>query len=108
MASKSIGGAIVCSFDDATGEARVNGRTYRWEFHDYLGPTFLKADWDTPLVRQPGEKHPVWDAFDKWLVEYQIHKATEQVPYEQRSAREAMLSDGSHTLAATEQGESDE
>jgi len=74
MGSTVIGGAFVCSFRDATGCAEVNGRTYRWEFHDYLGPTFLCADWETPLKRQPGEHHPIWEKFGEWLTAYQESK----------------------------------
>lgn len=70
----------VCSFRDATGSCVIVGKTWRWEFHDYLGPTFLKADWDTPLVRQPGEKHPVWDHFDAWLKEYRAASDEDSAP----------------------------
>ena len=61
----------LCSMRQATGSTVIAGKTWRWEFHDYLGPTFLKADWETPLVNQPSEKHPVWDRFDEWLKDYQ-------------------------------------
>ena len=49
----------------------IAGKKWRWEFHNYLGPTFLKADWETPLVHQPNENHPVWDRFNEWLKQYQ-------------------------------------
>jgi hypothetical protein len=67
---------IFCTFADAEGSATINGREYRWGYHEYLGPTFLKKD-GTPLARQPGEKHPVWDAFDAWLKAYKIKKGNE-------------------------------
>ena len=65
----------LCSMRHGEGEVVIAGKTWRWEFHDYLGPTFLKADWETPLVHQPNPKHPVWDRFGEWLVEYKAEKA---------------------------------
>ena len=59
---------------DAEGSAVVNGRTYRWEFHNTLGVTFLRADGE-PLRRQPGEGHPVWQPFGEWLEAYRKEKA---------------------------------
>jgi hypothetical protein len=56
----------ICSFVEKKGSAIVNGRNYRWEFHRWLGPTFLRAD-GRPLKHQPGERHPVWEAFQKWF-----------------------------------------
>ena len=61
------GSAVIISVPDAYGEAVVNGRTWRWDFHEYCGPTFLRANGDL-LTRQPGEHHPVWKAFEAWLV----------------------------------------
>lgn len=60
----------VCSMREATGSTVIAGKTWRWEFHHYLGPTFLRADGE-PLVNQPGENHPVWDRFDEWLKDYE-------------------------------------
>lgn len=54
---------------DATGECILNGKKYQWEFHNYLGPTFLKQNGD-PLIRQPGENHSVWKEFEKWYKLY--------------------------------------
>lgn len=48
------------------GEARIGKRVYRWDFHPYCGPTFVRADGE-PLKRQPGEHHPVWKEFGEWL-----------------------------------------
>lgn len=50
----------------ATGEARIGNRLYRWDFDDYCGPTFVRADGE-PLKRQPGPRHKVWKAFGEWL-----------------------------------------
>ena len=36
-------GSIVCG-PDAFGEAKVGGRTYRWDFHHYMGPLFVRKD----------------------------------------------------------------
>ena len=55
---------------DAFGSAKVNGRTRRWEWHDYLGPIFMRADGE-PCKIPPGEHNPVWPHFEKWLTEYQ-------------------------------------
>ena len=57
---------VIVSGPDAEGSAVVNGRTYRWDFHRYMGPTFLRKDGQV-LKNQPGEHHPVWPAFDAWL-----------------------------------------
>lgn len=45
-----------------------NGRTYRFEWHTYLGPTFLKKDGE-PLEVYPSERHPVWPAFNLWTAQ---------------------------------------
>lgn len=42
-----------------------NGKTWRWEFHNYCGPVFLRKD-GQPLKRHPGEHSPAWDVFNKW------------------------------------------
>ena len=64
-----IGGGMCIDYHDGEGSAVVNGRTYRWEFHEYCGPCFLRKDGE-PLVNQPGEHHPVWKAFGEWLDAY--------------------------------------
>lgn len=43
----------------------ADGRRFRFDWHRYLGPTFLGADGE-PLARQPGERHPLWPAFTAW------------------------------------------
>jgi hypothetical protein len=46
-----------------------NGKIWRWEFHEWMGPSFLRKDWETFLKRQPGEGSPAWEVFNKWLAE---------------------------------------
>jgi hypothetical protein len=67
MACIRVGAAIV-TVSDGEGSAVVQGRTWRWDFHEYLGPTFVDKHGNM-LKRQPGENHPVWDAFATWLTE---------------------------------------
>ena len=55
----------VVSVSDDYGEAVVNGRTWRWEWHNYLGPEFVNKD-GSSRKRIPGIKHPVWKALKKW------------------------------------------
>lgn len=61
-------------FIDAEGEAVVRGRKWKWEFHEYMGPTWISPSTGEPLRRWPGEKHPVWNEFEKWLKQYQEAK----------------------------------
>jgi hypothetical protein len=61
-------------YHDGEGSAVVNGREYRWEHHEYCGPTFLRKDGE-PMKRQPGEHHPVWEAFNRWFKEYRPKRA---------------------------------
>jgi hypothetical protein len=62
------------SFSDGRGSARVGRRTYRWEFHEYCGPFFLRKDGEA-LKIQPSEYHPVWLHFEKWLKRYKRIRA---------------------------------
>lgn len=57
-------------YADGEGSAVVNGRTWRWEFHEYCGPSFMNKD-GAPILRLPSEHHPVWIAFGDWLKEWQ-------------------------------------
>lgn len=59
----------ICSFVDAEHTVKIGRRTWRWEFHEYLGPTFLDHRGE-PLKRQPPEGSPVWPVFNAWLQEY--------------------------------------
>ena len=67
------GHKVFIDYPDAEGSAIVNGRVWRWEFHDYLGPTFLKKNGDPRECQCPIVK-AVWDAFDKWLKRYDRKK----------------------------------
>ena len=42
------------------------GPIYGFDWHDYMGPTFCGRRGGI-LARQPGERHPVWDIFERWL-----------------------------------------
>lgn len=57
---------IFMDFPDAFGQGRHKGRVYRWEFHNYLGPLFLRKDGE-PMVRQPGQRSGAWVPFNRWL-----------------------------------------
>jgi hypothetical protein len=65
---------IHISMPDSCGSAVVRGRTYYWDFHNYLGPTFTKKD-GTVLKNQPSEHHPVWGPFAEWLKKYEAERA---------------------------------
>lgn len=60
----------IVTVPDAHGECVVAGKKWRWEYHWFGGPTFVRADGE-PLARQPGERHPVWDRFADWLRDYE-------------------------------------
>lgn len=64
----------IVTISDGEGSAVVNGRTYYWDFHPYLGPTFTKKDGEM-LKNQPSEKHPVWVAFAAWHEEYERRRS---------------------------------
>ena len=66
MGAVRAGNAIICTLIDAEGSATVRGKVWRWQFHHYLGPTFVRANGE-PLSKQPGERHPVWEAFYDWM-----------------------------------------
>lgn len=60
----------IVSVPDAYGQCVIGGKTWRWDFHWFCGPTFLRADGE-PLTNQPRERHSVWDRFAEWLSEYE-------------------------------------
>lgn len=64
-------------YEDGEGSAVVNGREWRWTFHDYLGPTFLKKDGEMRQCQCPTNKK-VWAAFYVWLLEYYKEKKDEK------------------------------
>ena len=63
----------LCSFCEATGRTKVEGVWWQWEFHHYLGPTFI--DKRGEMIDFPPEKHPVWVRFERWLERYQRRKS---------------------------------
>ena len=66
-------GVRICCFIDAEGQSPC-GR-YRWEFHEYLGPTFLTPKTGEPMKNQPvSENWPGWRYFNEWLVQYRATK----------------------------------
>jgi hypothetical protein len=68
-----------CSHAGFDGAAVVNGKRWAWEFSPRFGPLYLRKDGE-PMERQPSEKHPVWDAFDKWFKKWdKVHP-----PYKKR------------------------
>lgn len=60
-------GFIVCGPDAEGSGVDRNGKLWRWDFHEYCGPLFLKKNGD-PLKNQPmTENHPAWAPFEAWL-----------------------------------------
>lgn len=62
-----IDGAV-CFIDgpDAIDVVYVDGKAWHFEFHERLGPTWLKADKWTPRKCQCPKKS-VWVEFEKWM-----------------------------------------
>ena len=42
------------------------GQVWRFDWHRYLGPTFLRRDGE-PRKKYPGMRCPMWRAFDAWM-----------------------------------------
>lgn len=63
---RAIIGGSVCFIDfaDAEGSATVNGKVWRWEYHNFLGPTFVLANGEARKCQNPPKA--VWAAFEKW------------------------------------------
>lgn len=55
---------IACSMSDGTFHIRHKGRTFKFEFHQDLGPTLLNK-LGSPVF-PPRPKHPFWAAFAEW------------------------------------------
>lgn len=68
------GNPCIVTVSDGYGKAVVNGRKWRWDWHNYCGPLFLNAD-GSERKRMPSEHHPVWKAVQKW----QKEKAKEEI-----------------------------
>ena len=67
-------------YADAVGQAKVRGKMWRWEYHRYLGPTFLRKDGEPRACQNPNKL--VWAAFMRG----------------QKKMRKNQLTKGSHVL----------
>ncbi len=80
MAGHSViinGVRLFVDYPDAYGEAVVNGRTWRWSFHHYCGPLWLRKDGE-PLKCQCPTSKAVWTAFQRWHKLYQRNRSNDQ------------------------------
>jgi hypothetical protein len=77
MAGHSIshqdGSRTFIDYHDASGFCVVNGRFWRWYFHEFGGPTFLRAD-GQPRKNQFPTSKAVWEGFEKWHKRYERSK----------------------------------
>ena len=75
---RTVINGTVCFIDyqDGDGEAVVNGRLWRWTFHDYLGPTFLRGNGEPRVCQCPTVK-AVWTAFEAWLESHNKRKSNQ-------------------------------
>jgi hypothetical protein len=57
-------------FFDAWGagpfEIDIGGRIYRFEDSDRFGPALIKRDGDPKKHPYPPERHPFWQAWERW------------------------------------------
>ncbi len=78
MAGHSItmgdGTRAFIDYADGEGSAVVNGRLWRWEFHRWGGPTFLRKDGEPRACQNPTVKG-VWDAFELWFHKWKMNEA---------------------------------
>lgn len=47
------------------GSAKINGRTYRFDWNSLTGPEFFRRK--DGKTWEPGEKHEAWKAADNWF-----------------------------------------
>ena len=92
-----ISNGMAIDYADGWGEAVVNGRLWRWEFHDYLGPTFLRKDGE-PRKCQCPTVPAVWDAFAAWEAK---HRAAREAKSCQRQITTRTISTTSPADLAT-------
>jgi len=69
---------VICIFPPPgsilRGEGRdERGKLWRWEFTEWMGPMFLRKDGEF-MERQPGEKSPAWDVFEKWHKKHVVRR----------------------------------
>ena len=72
---------IISGPDVSDAQVTANGRVWRFDFDDYCGPLWLKADGEPRKCQSPSIK-AVRDAFDVWLVQYEVRKAAKKQPKE--------------------------
>lgn len=68
----SLGHAILC-YQPEYRLKDASGKVWIFEFHKYCGPSVLGKRGEL-LRRQPGERSPFWDPFQKWFDQGQRHK----------------------------------
>lgn len=47
-------------------EIDAGGKRWFFEWHPYFGPTVLNRNTEAPIVTQPAENSPFWDAVTWW------------------------------------------
>jgi len=81
MAGHSIqhadGSRTCIDYADAEGSAVVNGRVWRWEFNEWGGPLWLRADGEPRKCQYPTAP-AVWDAFTRWHHRYERAKRAQK------------------------------
>jgi len=66
-------------YADAYHEVTIGRTVWRWDFHDYLGPTFLKANGEPRKCQCPTVKS-LWEEFNAWLETHKKAKQTAKTP----------------------------
>ena len=82
------GTRIFVDYADGYGESVVGGRTWRWTFHDYLGPLWLRKDGEALRCQCPTRK-AVWAAFTAWHRRYEQAERRRKLVAKQKTARGA-------------------
>jgi hypothetical protein len=63
MSCIKFGGAIMCGNYPVHEGMDSRGKLWRWEFHPYCGPFFVRKDGE-PMAVQPSSKSKAWEAFN--------------------------------------------
>lgn len=65
----------ICNMTPHHGEGRDrNGKLWRWDFGEYVGPLFVNKRGDPLKVQPLSEDHPAWQPFEKWFAQRQKAK----------------------------------
>jgi hypothetical protein len=108
MAGRSIqhadGSRTFVDYADGEGSAIVNGRKWRWEFHEYCGPMFVRAD-GYPRKNQCPTVKAVWDAFTRWHKQYERAKNAGSTTLPGLAARPAIMTAGGTQCSAQPKGQ---